>query len=61
MPASMLFSAWGMLTAWLANGELFVQGTTGQITAFPTRALKKAEAFLYTPGYFSEVPRVVGG
>jgi len=50
-----------MLTAWLANGELFVQGTTGQITAFPTRALKKAEAFLYTPGYFSEVPRVVGG
>lgn len=53
-PASGLFSAQGILTPWLANDELFVKGTIGQISVFPSWALKKIECFVYTPGCFCE-------
>lgn len=53
-PASGLFSAQGILTAWLANDELFVKGTIGQISVFPSWALKKIECFVYMPGCFCE-------
>lgn len=59
-PASGLFSVQGILTAWLVNDELFVKGTIGQISTFPTWALKKIECFVYTPGCFSEAPHNLG-
>lgn len=59
-PAPGLFSAQGILTAWLANDELFVKGTIGQISVFPSWALKKTERFVCAPGCFCEAGHISG-
>lgn len=59
-PASGLFSAQGILTAWSANDELFVKGTIGQISVVPSWALKQRERFVYTAGCFCEALHIAG-
>lgn len=50
-PASGLYSAYRILTAWLANDELFSRAPQDK---FPPQAVKKTECFVYVPGCFSE-------